>query len=212
METKKHPFIETHPHLADFASLLHDLNKESERGAVLISSAYIEGQLKKIIAAFLLRGAASKKLLNEFSGPLGTFVARAAAAEALGLISEDEGSDLTVIRKIRNEFAHNHRAAFSDEHIAQKCHLLKHRVKDTDACGQFTTAAVSFDTNSYEPLTLRFAKASKTRDLALLSVSVEEMAASSPGSRPNKHAFRQAFSERRGHFSQRRKLAQMREP
>ena len=147
MEIKKHPFIETHPHLVDFASLLHDLNKESERGAVLISSAYIEGQLKKIIAAFLLRGAAGKKLLNEFSGPLGTFAAGAAAAEALGLISEDEGSDLTVIRKIRNEFAHNHRAAFSDEHIAQKCHLLKHCVKDTDARGQFTTAAVSLILN-----------------------------------------------------------------
>ena len=147
MEIKKHPLAETHSHLADFALLLDDLNKESERGAVLISSAYIEGQLKKIIASFLLRGAASKKLLDGFGAPLGTFAARATAAEALGLMSEDEYSDLAVIRKIRNEFAHNHRATFSDEDIVQKCQLLRHCIKDTDARGQFNSAAVSLILN-----------------------------------------------------------------
>ena len=147
METKKRPFLETHPHLADFASLLHDLNKESERGAVLISSAYIEGQLKKIIAAFLRRGKAGKKLLEGFGAPLSTFAARATAAEALGLISENECSDLAVIRNIRNEFAHNHRASFSDEYIAQKCQLLKHCIEGTNGRGQFTSAAVSLILN-----------------------------------------------------------------
>lgn len=146
-QLKKHAIAETHPHLADFASLLDDLNKESERGTVLISSAYVEGQLKKIIAAFLLKCAASKKLLDGFGAPLGSFRARATAAKALGLISDDEYSDLVVIRKIRNEFAHNHRANFSDEYMAQKCQLLKHSIKDTNARGQFTSAAVSLILN-----------------------------------------------------------------
>ena len=124
------PLAETHPHLAGFVPFLDDLNKESERGAVLIASAYIEDQLGQIIAAFLLESARSKHLLAGFNAPLGTFSARATAAEALGLISEEEYCDLTFIRKIRNEFAHSHRATFSNARVVQMCRNLKHSAKD----------------------------------------------------------------------------------
>ena len=139
---------ETHPHLVGFVPFLDDLNKESERGAVLIASAYIEDQLGQIIAAFLIESARSKHLLAGFNAPLGTFSARATAAEALGLISEEEYCDLTFIRKIRNEFAHSHRATFSNARVVQMCRNLKHSAKDygdvvVDARGQFTTAAVA---------------------------------------------------------------------
>ncbi len=83
---------------------------------------------------------------------MGTFAARAAAAQALGLISTDEFDDLQCIRKVRNDFAHNHRADFSDPGIARSCRELTHSAKDysevvVDARGQFTTAAVSLILN-----------------------------------------------------------------
>ena len=149
--TEPPPLSESQPHLADFVPFLDDLNKETPRGAVLVAAAYLEQQLGEIVASFLVEGRPAKSLLGGFA-PLGTFAARAAAAEALGLISADEFGDLQRIRKVRNEFAHNHRATFSDPGIARLCSALTHSAKDhgdvvVDARGQFTTAAVSLILN-----------------------------------------------------------------
>ena len=119
---------------------------------MLIVSGYAEEQLRRIIAAFILRGAPSKRLLDEFNGPLGNFSSRVIAAHALGLISKEEYADLNVVRKIRNKFAHDHRASFSDQDIAQMCKGLNHSAKDygevvVGARGQFTSAAVSLILN-----------------------------------------------------------------
>ena len=146
--TERPPLTETLPHLKDFLPFLDDLNKETARGAVLVAAAYLERQLGEIVASFLVEGRPAKNLLEGFNAPLGTFSARSAAAEALGLISADEFEDLQRIRKVRNEFAHNHRATFSDPTIAGLCSALTHSAKDygdivVGARGQFTTAAVS---------------------------------------------------------------------
>ena len=136
---------ETHPHLVDFSSFLDDLNKESARGAVLISSAYIEQQLGKIISSFLVEETSSENLLEGFNAPLGTFSARVTAAESLGLLLQYEHTELTTIRKIRNEFSHNHRASFSDQSISDMCQGLKYSITDLNVPprDRFTTAAVS---------------------------------------------------------------------
>ena len=75
---------------------------ESERGAVLISVSYLEGQLKSIIAAYPRSGKATEKLLDDFNGPLGTFGARSHAAAALELITDREYQELKRLGKIRN--------------------------------------------------------------------------------------------------------------
>ena len=145
--------VETHPHLKEFLPFLDNLNKESERGAVLISASYLEGQLKEIIAAFLCEVDASEKILDGgFNAPLGTFAARIAAAAALALISENEYQDLETIRKIRNKFAHNHRKTFLDQDIVDLCRNLKFSAQDyadvvVDTRGQFTTASVALILN-----------------------------------------------------------------
>ena len=144
--------IDTHPNLEEFAPFLDDLNKESERGAVLISVSYLERQLKEIISAFLCEGDASQSLLEGFNAPLGTLAARTAAAAALGLISGREYRELETIRKIRNQFAHDHRASFSDQSTADRCLNLTFSAKDygdvvVDARGQFTSAAVALIVN-----------------------------------------------------------------
>ena len=144
--------LDTHPNLKEFAPFLDDINRESERGAVLISVSYLERQLKEIVSAFLCEGDASARLLDGFNAPLGTFAARAAAAAALGLISGREYRELETIRKIRNQFAHDHRTSFSDRGIADRCRNLAFSAKDygdvvVDSRGQFTTATLALILN-----------------------------------------------------------------
>ena len=144
--------LDTHPNLKEFAPFLDDLNRESERGAVLISVSYLERQLKEIVSAFLCEGEASAHLLEGFNAPLGTLAARAAAAAALGLISGREYREVETIRKIRNQFAHDHRTRFSDQDIVDRCRNLAFSAKDygdvvVDPRGQFTTAAVALILN-----------------------------------------------------------------
>ena len=143
---------DTHPNLKEFVPFLDGLNKESERGAVLISVSYLESQLKSIIAAYLCPGKAAKILLDDFNGPLGTFGARSHAAAALGLVTDQDYRELQMLGKIRNEFAHRHRTTFSDQSIIDRCRNLTFSAKDYDdvvvgARAQFTTAAVSLILN-----------------------------------------------------------------
>ena len=144
--------LDTHPNLKEFAPFLDDLNRESERGAVLISVSYLERQLNEIVSAFLCEGEASARLLEGFNAPLGTLAARAAAATALGLISGRECRELETIRKIRNQFAHDHRTSFSDQGIVDRCQNLAFSAKDygvvvVDSRGQFTTATLALILN-----------------------------------------------------------------
>ena len=144
--------LDTHPNLKDFAPFLDDLNSESERGAVLISVSYMERQLKEIVSAFLCEGDASAHLLEGFNAPLGTLAARTAAAAALGLISGQEYRELETIRKIRNQFAHDHHTSFSDQGIVDRCRNLGFSAKDygdvvVDSRSQFTTAALALILN-----------------------------------------------------------------
>lgn len=84
------PLEETHPHLRTFAEFLDDFNKETERGAALSSTAYIDHLLERTLFAFLIPNASGAALTTGFSAPLGTFSARIAACHAMGLISEDD--------------------------------------------------------------------------------------------------------------------------
>jgi len=76
-----------------------------------------------------------------------------AACSALGLISETEAHDLNLIRRIRNDFAHDIHTTFDSNSVMERCKLLKMKAHDyTDqrlgevkvgSAGQFQTAAVS---------------------------------------------------------------------
>ncbi len=150
--TDHRDLLDTHPNLKQFVPFLDDLNKESERGAVLISVSYLERQLREIVSAFLCKGDASSRLLEGFNAPLGTLAARATSAAALGLISAPEYRDLETIRKIRNQFAHDHRTSFSDQGIVDRCRNLAFSAKDygdvvVDSRSQFTTAALALMLN-----------------------------------------------------------------
>lgn len=96
----------------------HDkLGKQNHRGMVLLIHAELEQALENILAAYLTPGKWTEGLFKSGSPPLGTFAAKVNLARALDLITTTEWQDLHLMRKIRNEFAHNPDASFSDQKL-----------------------------------------------------------------------------------------------
>lgn len=152
MSERRPPLSETPPHLKGFLGFLDDFHKETERGAALAAAAMVDDQLARTIEAFLIPNKGSAALLEGFNAPLGTFAARIAAAFALGLISERDYRDCELIRKVRNEFAHQIKVSFKTEKIVSLCAQLQLAAQDygdvkVDTRGKFTSAAVALILN-----------------------------------------------------------------
>ncbi|WP_368576014.1 transcriptional regulator [Acinetobacter baumannii] len=110
----------------DFQRFIRSLDRESDRGLPLISAAVIEEKLHDTLKAFLSDVSASKKILNDFNAPLGTFSSKIDTCYALGLIDEFEYKEINLIRKIRNEFAHTvYDASFDIKKIHDLCITLE---------------------------------------------------------------------------------------
>ncbi len=103
---KNNPFDETPFETKELARFTSEFNNESDRGAVLIAGSRIDEVLKNILEAYLRDTKSAKDLLGGFNAPLGTFSSRARACHALGLIEDHEFDEITLIRKMRNEFGH----------------------------------------------------------------------------------------------------------
>jgi mannitol operon repressor len=144
----------TNPNLEErFWPYINILNQESPRGKVLISTGLLEEQLKQILQAFMIEGKTADDLFEGGSPPFATFSSRISGCYVLGLINQDEYDDLTLIRRIRNDFAHRLDTSFDTPSVRDRCRELKTRVPDeivatgapigTDAQSQFTTAAAN---------------------------------------------------------------------
>ncbi len=146
-------------YLKEFIALLDKLNEESQRGAVLVAVSFLDDLLRRCLQNFLLDEEKSKALWEGFNAPLGTFSARVLSAYALGIISRQECDECETLRKIRNDFAHNLHASFSDQRIVDLCSNLRMRAADyhhpelgevkVHAQGQFSTAAVALISRLY---------------------------------------------------------------
>lgn len=131
---------------------LGDFNKETERGAALAAAAMLDELLGRVIEAFLIPNNGNKALLDGFNAPLGTFSARIAAAFALGLISEIEYRECELIRKIRNEFAHQIKVSFQTKKVMSLSAQLQLSAKSygevhVTTRAQFTTATIALILN-----------------------------------------------------------------
>lgn len=152
-DTPVHPEPFDDPYYQPLMDYLDQLKEESPRGSVLISTGYLEEELKKILMAFFVEDADPKVLVDGANVPLGSFSSRIAACYALALITQDERDDLTLLRKIRNEFAHQITASFENQSIIDRCKNLHHRARDyvlpeqgpivLEARAQFQTAAAA---------------------------------------------------------------------
>lgn len=146
MSEDRRRIVDTHPHLKDFEAFLPDLNRESDRGMVLIASSYIDDLLRRTLESFLVEG--SDSIVDGFNAPLGTLSSRVAAAFALGLISDNERREIDRIRKVRNRLAHDVRATFGDAQIRDLCGQFAMAAKpygdvSVDARAQFATASIA---------------------------------------------------------------------
>lgn len=94
------------PEIQQLCHFLREFGKESDRGAALVAASMLDERLREILSNFLVEAPTSRELLVGFNAPLGTISARAGAALSLGLIQENEFEEITLIRRIRNEFGH----------------------------------------------------------------------------------------------------------
>ncbi len=106
------------------ADLVH--GHEGDRVVAIIGAAFLDAILERLIASFLIDNKEAGELFT-YPGPFDSFGARIKAAYVLGLLTREEYHDLTIIKEVRNEFAHSMTGgSFSEQSVADRCSLLKY--------------------------------------------------------------------------------------
>ena len=91
-----------------WVALHQEFAKESDRAAVILTASITDELLRSLIAARLVPVSSSNDdLFDGANAPIGTFSARIEIAYRLGLVSVKFARDLHLLRRIRNDFAHN---------------------------------------------------------------------------------------------------------
>lgn len=162
----------------DLSQFLGELQTETDRGLPLVAAALIDEKLLEALQAFMCAGKAADRLLTEGNAPLGALSARVDACLALGLIDEFEYQEISLLRKIRNEFAHaRHGLTFRDKRIESLCGSLRPDLPDGVSLGpcpartRFTYAAIGLVMRLY----YRGAWVAKERRTARTWVAAEQI-------------------------------------
>ena len=87
---------------------LDEFAKETDRAGVIISASMLDQVLETVLRSYLSPTSSSDdELFDSPNAPLSTFSSRINMCHRLGLISPRLCRDLHIIRRIRNQFAHN---------------------------------------------------------------------------------------------------------
>lgn len=128
-----------------FQEFLKEFQTETDRGVGLVGAALLDKQLLDLLKSHFLKKKESIELLEGGTSPLGTFSSRIKIGFCLGLITEFELKELQLIRKIRNEFAHQtHGLSFKNEKIAISCNKFFDRMPDAKMKGIERTNRTKF--------------------------------------------------------------------
>ena len=101
------------------------LSPESDRGCALIAAAYLDAELEKLLRHAVVENVKVADDLLGQSRPLSSFSSRIDLTYLLGLIGPSIHRDLHLIRKIRNDFGHDHTPiTFDTQKIANRCKEL----------------------------------------------------------------------------------------
>jgi len=104
---------------------------ESDRSVVILASSFIERALENYILKKLVDDAFVKKLFEGYA-PLATLSAKIEVAFALGLLPRHVHSDLRIIKRVRNVFAHEPESyTFSSKRIVDLCASLS-KIRKSD--------------------------------------------------------------------------------
>lgn len=80
---------------------------ESPRGKIIILSCVIEDTLAELLEARLVQNSSTEAIIDKRNSPIRDFHAKSVIAHAVGCISDDEFHDIQIIRKMRNQLAHD---------------------------------------------------------------------------------------------------------
>jgi DNA-binding MltR family transcriptional regulator len=106
----------------DVLEFRSSLTPETDRGVALVSAAYLEHELEGLLRRYFVDDTKIVSRLFEPTGPLGTFSAKIDLICALGILPSGECRSLHLVRKIRNEFAHQHKVlSFRESEIRSRC-------------------------------------------------------------------------------------------
>lgn len=93
-------------HVREFKRFVMEFSKESERALVVLTAARLDLLLYRILQRHLVPDTAKADDFFENQGPGATFSNKIMLAYRLGLIDRQFASSLNLIRRIRNDFAH----------------------------------------------------------------------------------------------------------
>lgn len=100
-------YMEPGPDFDAVIRLNNELKNESARGVVLIATAMIEEQLREVLLATLVPNpSSSDTLFDGPNSPFGSLSSKIDVAYRLGIISDKLCRDLHIVRRIRNDVAH----------------------------------------------------------------------------------------------------------
>jgi exonuclease I len=112
--------------IKEISKFLNYFQKETDRGAALIGASMIDSRLERILDLYLLNNSSKNDLFEGPNSVLGTFSAKIKMCHLLGFITDKENNEITIIRKIRNEFAHKlEDLSFDDQRIHDLCMNLQ---------------------------------------------------------------------------------------
>jgi DNA-binding MltR family transcriptional regulator len=100
-----------------FRNALPELDQDNDRAAAIVGAVFVEESLTALASKRLNR---NQDIINDLfrpSGPLGPFSTKIDMGVLLGLYSDAARKELHTLRRIRNEFAHQHARDFAHKHI-----------------------------------------------------------------------------------------------
>jgi len=112
--------------LKTLSEFLQYFQKETDRGAALVGAAMVESRLERLLNETLLDNFSKKELLTGVNAPMGTFNSKIKLCHVLGFITDKEAKEANLIRKIRNEFAHQlDELSYSAQPVCDYCLQLQ---------------------------------------------------------------------------------------
>ena len=149
---------------------------ESDRAAIVLGAAQMDELLATILPKRLID---TKKEFFDFNGPFGTFSSRIDTAQAIGVINKSFANKLHLVRKIRNQCAHNiQKVNLEVPPVSQQISELALAFSDTEFWSTNLQQAGEMFNKSGNSLTLRFAIALLVANLALVNENVQTIDAS----------------------------------
>jgi hypothetical protein len=119
--------VERYFNLNDALIEFHNLftyESKDDRTIAILGGTFLEMILEHILYAFFPDDDKNVEMM-QYNQPLGNFSNKIKMCYCLGLIDKVIKEDLNLIRKIRNEFAHDLYASFESDKIKSWCFQLK---------------------------------------------------------------------------------------